>query len=205
MNFLVTKDNSHYLHGYYCGIRGCRNFYDFSWQPFIGIIKSFLPQLWKSWWPDDCFCSSGMPTKFLLKNLIFAIFQIECFLRKLTELRAKYKLVAFTDFTPLYNQDTILSFYYNFMIVYLQKHEKYHEDLEFFKNPLDVKYGDFLHRLTPSFLVCEKNWIFCSKIWENRNFELSIIRSNLVLKNIEIGSFLNPNWSQKYSIIFLTR
>ncbi|KAL3083269.1 hypothetical protein niasHS_011071 [Heterodera schachtii] len=78
--------------------------------------------------------------------------QIKQFLGGLEELNAKFKLVTFTELTPLFKSDTFLAFLHPFILCWIAK-SKWAENLEFFTSPLDEKWNDYLHQLTPSFML----------------------------------------------------
>ena len=58
----------------------------------------------------------------------------------------------FSELAPLFQQDAFLSFLHSFMHAYLAK-SKWADDIEIFKSPLDPRWNDYLHQLTPSFML----------------------------------------------------
>uniref|UniRef100_A0A915DT59 Maturase K n=1 Tax=Ditylenchus dipsaci TaxID=166011 RepID=A0A915DT59_9BILA len=56
-------------------------------------------------------------------------------------------------FGAFLEQDAYLSFLHSFTIAYLSSHPKWSRSLECFANPLDELWNDYLHRLTPSFML----------------------------------------------------
>uniref|UniRef100_A0A0N5BAM6 Helicase ATP-binding domain-containing protein n=1 Tax=Strongyloides papillosus TaxID=174720 RepID=A0A0N5BAM6_STREA len=85
------------------------------------------------------------------QTIIFAE-QINRFLGNLVSLGAKFKLIVFKDMAQLFDQDTILSFYYHFMLAYLKK-SVYAKHLEYFNNPIEDSWSEYLANLTPSFML----------------------------------------------------
>jgi hypothetical protein len=67
-------------------------------------------------------------------------------------LNAKFKLVIFTDMSALFQQDTFLRFLHPFMLAFLDT-SQWADDVERFKSPLDARWADYLHQLTPSFML----------------------------------------------------
>ncbi|CEF68343.1 Helicase, C-terminal domain and DNA/RNA helicase, DEAD/DEAH box type, N-terminal domain and Helicase, superfamily 1/2, ATP-binding domain and P-loop containing nucleoside triphosphate hydrolase domain-containing protein [Strongyloides ratti] len=82
--------------------------------------------------------------------------QINRFLSNLVNLGAKFKLIVFKDMAQLFSQDTILNFYYHFMLAYLKK-SPYSKHLEFFNNPIEDTWSEYLGNLTPSFMLMSIN------------------------------------------------
>uniref|UniRef100_A0AC35TV20 Helicase ATP-binding domain-containing protein n=1 Tax=Rhabditophanes sp. KR3021 TaxID=114890 RepID=A0AC35TV20_9BILA len=78
--------------------------------------------------------------------------QIERFLNNLVDLGAKFKLIVFTDLAPIFEQDTILNFYYKWMISYLEN-SSFAKHLDIHASPLGPDWGDYLKNLTPSFML----------------------------------------------------
>uniref|UniRef100_A0A1I8AIS0 Helicase ATP-binding domain-containing protein n=1 Tax=Steinernema glaseri TaxID=37863 RepID=A0A1I8AIS0_9BILA len=78
--------------------------------------------------------------------------QVDRFLNSLKNIGGKFKLVWFSDFLPLYEADTVLSFLHSFLLAHISQTQFGHDVIEF-RNPLDPKWNDFLHQLTPSFLL----------------------------------------------------
>ncbi|KAK0416353.1 hypothetical protein QR680_012435 [Steinernema hermaphroditum] len=78
--------------------------------------------------------------------------QVDKFLNSLKNIGGKFKLIWFSDFLSLYQSDTILSFLHSFLLAHISQTPFGSEVLEF-RNPLDPKWHNFLHQLTPSFLL----------------------------------------------------
>ena len=79
-------------------------------------------------------------------------YQFDQFSRALDAVNGKFKLVSFTNFSVLYDNEPLLSFLFSYFLLYL-RHSKYGKDVLIFQSPLDPEWEKFLTDLTPSFMV----------------------------------------------------
>jgi len=91
-------------------------------------------------------------------------------------------LIWFSDLVPLFQQDAYLSFLHPFIIGYLSQ-SKWGKSMECFQNPMDEKWLDYLHRLTPSFLIMSL---------ENASENFVKEEINFSTRFISIGKFRFP-------------
>ncbi|VDK71743.1 unnamed protein product [Onchocerca ochengi] len=78
--------------------------------------------------------------------------QIEIFLKQLSNLGGKFKLIWFTDLSATYAKDTVLNFLRSFIAAYLLQCQ-WASDIEYFANPVDSRWLSYIHELMPSFLM----------------------------------------------------
>jgi hypothetical protein len=70
----------------------------------------------------------------------------------LEDLNAKFKLVVFSEMAALFQKDDYLRFLHPFLLAFLST-SKWALNIEIFQSPLDERWNDFLHQLTPSFML----------------------------------------------------
>lgn len=78
--------------------------------------------------------------------------QIDNFLQQFVNFGGKFKLVVFTDFALQFARDTTLSFARATAIAHVSA-GPFAKDLLYFTSPIDPTWAQFLHDLTPSFLM----------------------------------------------------
>ncbi|KHJ87978.1 hypothetical protein OESDEN_12230 [Oesophagostomum dentatum] len=78
--------------------------------------------------------------------------QLDRFLEQFLNFGGKFKLVVFTDFASMFARDTTLAFARATAIAHIST-GPYAKDLVYFSSPVDPNWGQFLHDLTPSFLM----------------------------------------------------
>jgi hypothetical protein len=142
------------LHRHHCRVCGCGSVHDFNRQPSPGVHCARLSQLGPRR-SDYSPSGAGTESSFLLSHTNHtstSCLKIDRFLNSLEDLDAKFKLIWFSDLVPLFQQDAYLSFLHPFIIAYLSQ-SKWGRCVECFQNPMDEKWLDYLHRLTPSFLI----------------------------------------------------
>ncbi|VDM69088.1 unnamed protein product [Strongylus vulgaris] len=78
--------------------------------------------------------------------------QIDRFLQQFVNFGGKFKLVVFTDFASMFARDTTLGFARATAIAHIST-GPFAKDLVYFSSPVDPNWAQFLHDLTPSFLM----------------------------------------------------
>ena len=140
------------------------------------------------------------------------MFKIERFLSGLEDLNAKFKLVLFSDFAFSFMHDNLLSFLHSFTIAFFLNSKwrvkffgliwdqslNFQDDVITFSNPLDINWLNYLHDLTPSFMLMSLDNAN-STIFHNAP-------ANLSRKLISIGksneTIINIRITQKFSYSF---
>ncbi|TKR77167.1 hypothetical protein L596_018187 [Steinernema carpocapsae] len=119
--------------------------------------------------------------------------QVDRFLKSLQNIGGKFKLICFTDFQKLYEADTVLSYLHSFLLAHISQTPFTNDVLEF-KNPLDSKWQDFLHQLTPSFLLTSTDNV-CEEVVKKTEIDFAPKLRTVVLQclyhSIPVVNFIN--------------
>lgn len=98
------------------------------------------------------FCAHRYHNWTLGGQTLVLVEQLKQFLGALEELNAKFKLIIFSELMPLFQHDHFLAFLHPYLLAFLST-SKWAQNLETFQSPLDPRWNDFLHQLTPSFML----------------------------------------------------
>ncbi|CAD5216899.1 unnamed protein product [Bursaphelenchus okinawaensis] len=130
--------------------------------------------------------------------------QVRSFFERLNDLNAKYKLIWFTDLEHKYASDSVLNFFYNYLIAFLDSTE-YSKYVERFSSPLDPEWDSFLKRLTPSFLLMSVENPSLEVVRDEINFvfEFASVAVQLITKGIPVIYF--EGFSMNFSTVLAYR